>query len=376
MIRRMLMKKMSLVILVLALLTTMSFADDIPTTLQTLIDLAKENSLQQQIDYISIQKLQLEKEDVDKEAKRNKATGSNKDEKYRLYKLRIIDTTIAENALNNKKRLQAMHKAELEKDVENALAEAVLSYDEYKLAQEKLLLKELELKAIKLKQSLGVALQIDVIEAESATEQERLNRVNLLNKMEEKELALKKIIGAENIHALAVPYEIAIKEKLELTIEDEIDGYINHQQSVIQATDTLELTEKTYQFVEDLFSVSSKEYKQAKLDYLEASRKLRIEKANARAKIKADYNRLNVYYKQYEIAQKMLALKEKRLNANKIKSKQGSISKLDLQASEYAYKESQYALKVAVNRYNNALNEFNYLIKNYSEKEINIVMKK
>ncbi len=341
-----------------------------PKTVEELINLAKANDLQTKIDAVTIEKLEIRQAEAHRLAGNISYGGDDDAQIVRVYTIQTVDTKRADNELKYQKIAQQKHNDELVVKVENGVANYVLAERELAVKKAEVSLLERKAEAAKLKVKLGSAIALDLIEAENAVTEAKLNLIDIENNVTDALLELKKIVGTDFV--LDIPYEIVITTPYSEAIEENVDTYVARKLDVIKAVDNYDVQQGLTEVITANYRETLREYKQGVLDLTIAENERDDAVKNAEIDIVADYNQLQVHYKNYQVAAALLQIAEKELVNNQTKLKLGVISKLDLAASEQALLERQFDVASAINKYNKA--KRNYLL-NLKQYDVDITPK-
>ncbi len=352
------MKRVITTLLILTLTLSVCFAEQQPKTLVDLIDLAKNNDLQQKIDTVTIEKLEIDQFEAYRKAGNIDYSGDDDNQKIKVYTIKNVVPKQADNTLKYQKIAQLKHADELAVMVENGIADYTLAKRQLEVKKAEIKLLESKAEAEKLKLKLGSAIMLDVIEADNAITEAKLNLIDLENAVTDALLELKKTVGVD--FELAITYDIEITEPYNELILENVDSYIMRKLDVIKAVDNYNVQSGLSNLIMETYRDTVREYKQAVIDLAIAEDARNNALDTAKIELVADYNRLQVYYKNYQIALALQQIAEKELANNQTKLKLGVISKLDLAASEQALLERQFDVASAINKYNKA--KRNYLL--------------
>ncbi len=339
------------------------FAEEQPKTVEELFNLAKTNDLQEKIDRVTIEKLEIGQFEAYRKAGNISYDGDDDAQIVRVYTIQTVDTKRADNSLKYQKIAQLKHDDELIVKVENGLANYTLAKRELSVKKAEVKLLERKAEAVKLKLKLGAAIALDLIEAENAVTEAKLNLIDLENNVTDALLELKKIVGVD--FTLDIPYEIVITKPYSEPIEENADAYVMRNLDVIKAVDNYDVQKGLSDLITSTYRDTLREYKQGVIDLTIAENERNDAVNNAKIDIVADYNQLQVYYKNYQVALALQQIAEKEHTNNQTKLKLGVISQLDLAASEQVLLERQFDVTKAINTYNKAKRSYLLNLKVY-----------
>ncbi len=357
------MKRLITTFLVLALSLSICFAADQPKSLQELIDLANNNDLQKNIDEVTIEKLEIDQFEAHRKAGNIDYGGDDDNQIIRVYTIKTVTPKRVDNTLKYQKIAQLKHVDELAAKVENGIADYTIAQRELAVKQAAVTVLESKAKAEKLRLKLGSAIALDLIEAENAVSEAKLNLLDQQNAISAALLELKKIVGVDFV--LDLPYDLVIAEVYSEPITENIDSYIMRRLDVMKAVDEYDIQSGLTELTKQTYRETLREYKQAVIDLTIAENKRDDVVNTAKIEVMGDYNRLQAYYKNYQIALDMQQISEKEHANNQTKLKLGVISKLDLAASEQVLLERQLDVAKAINVYNQARRNFLLNLKAY-----------
>ncbi len=357
------MKRLIITLLILVLSFSFCFAEEQPKTVEELFNLAKTNDLQEKIDRVTIEKLEIGQFEAYRKAGNISYDGDDDAQIVRVYTIQTVDTKRADNSLKYQKIAQLKHDDELIVKVENGLANYTLAKRELSVKKAEVKLLERKAEAVKLKLKLGAAIALDLIEAENAVTEAKLNLIDLENNVTDALLELKKIVGVD--FTLDIPYEIVITKPYSEPIEENADAYVMRNLDVIKAVDNYDVQKGLSDLITSTYRDTLREYKQGVIDLTIAENERNDAVNNAKIDIVADYNQLQVYYKNYQVALALQQIAEKEHTNNQTKLKLGVISQLDLAASEQVLLERQFDVTKAINTYNKAKRSYLLNLKVY-----------
>ncbi len=363
--------KRIITVLMIALMTVVpSFAEPSVQSFEALLELARANNLQLKIDALNIEKLEIDQFEAYRKAGNIDYGGDQANQIIAVYKVKTVTPQRTDNALRQQKIMQLKHNDELAINLENKLADYVLAQQHVTVARGSLALLEQQAAAVKLKLDLGAAIAIDLVEADNAVSEAKFNLIDLENDVTAAFLELKKLVGTDFV--LDFSYDIVIEKAHNEDIAANADTYLERDPAVIKARAEYEIQSGLTDLLAENYRPNLREYKQGMLDLTMAENARDDVVNNTKLDIVADYNQLQVYYKNYQVAQSLADLSAAEHSNNETKFQLGVISKLDLAASAQALLERQFDLTKASNTYNQA--KRNYLL-NLRVYDVNIDLK-
>lgn len=347
------------------MIITQAYALESPKTLEELIALARSNDLQAKIDEIEIKKLEIDQNDAHDNAKKYEYAGDNRGEILRVYTLGEVDPVLADNALKCKKIDMLIHQDQLAVDVEDALSDVTLAKSALAVAEANISTLEADVKAKTLKRDLGLIIPLELIEAENALTQAKLDLLDLQNDIYTKTLALKKVVGSDFALELDTPYQISLAEAYTEDLAANIDERVTNMLSVQKAQATFDIKQGLYTITAEHYPENLSEYKRAALDLLTAKNELRTAIVNAKSNIESSYDQLQVHYKDVTVAKSLATIAVKQHKNDKLRYERGLIAQLVLDQSAQRVKQANHELLLATHTYNGARRAYLQLIKTY-----------
>ncbi len=357
------MKKILILLLIIAIATVPSFADPRVASLVELVELAEANDLQLQINQISVEKLAVDQFEAHRKAGKIDYQGDQAAQNIMVYTQQVVAPQRADDLIKQQKINQLKYRDQLVVQVEDKLAAYELAKRRVTVAQGSLKLAEERAAALKLKLKLGAAIALDVIEADNAVAEAKYKLIDLENQVTTALLELKKVVGSSFV--LDFSYDFKIETMQDEAIEEMVGEYLERDLSVIKARADYAVQHAFMEVIADNYHPNLREYKQAELDLLAAETARDSAVSNAKLDIVAAYQQLQVYYSNYQIAQSLQQIAESEQANNQTKYQLGVISKLDLAASDQALLERQFDLTKAISNYNQAKRNYLLRLKTY-----------
>ncbi len=363
--------KRLITLLIIATMTLLpGFAEQRVQSFEALLELARANDLQLKIDTLNIEKLEIDQFEAYRKANNINYGGEKAAETIKVYTIKTVNPQRADDALRRQKIMLLKHSDELAVKLENKLADYMLAQQNLEVARGSLQLLEEQAAAVKLKLDLGAAIAIDLVEANNAVSEAKLNIIDLENEVTAAFLELKKLVGSDFV--LDFSYDIVIEKAHSEDIAANVDVYVERNLDVAKAQVEYDIQRGLMDKIAENYQPNLREYKQGMLDLTLAENARADLVNNTKLDIVANYNQLQVYYNNYQVAQSLSDLAAAEYANNQTKLNLGVISKLDLAASAQALLERRFDLTKAVNAYNQA--KRNYLL-NLRVYDVNIDLK-
>ncbi len=323
-------------------------------SLAALIEFAQQNDIDDRVSDVTIEKLEIDQSDAYKRRTYYVHEGEERNEVLREYRLSVLKPARVDNALKKEKLLQLKQRDQLYVDIENAVSDYVLAKSVLDVQQKAIELQQKKVDAMALKLELGLVVPLDLIEAESALAQAKLNLLDYQNDVDDKLLQIKKVAGTEFDAVIVVPYTLQLTSEQVEDIALNIDTYVERNIDVMVAKDNLNVEQGLYDIVAQYFPKNLKQYKETALDLLKAQNAYDDAVKNTRIDIQAAYDQLQIDYKNYQIAAEIASITKRQYESDQKKLELGVISDLDLAVSAQSLLESQLDVARRIHTYNAA----------------------
>ncbi len=334
-------------------------------SLAALIEFAQQNDIDDRVSDVTIEKLEIDQSDAYKKRTYYVHEGEERNEVLREYRLSVLKPARVDNALKKEKLLQLKQRDQLYVDIENAVSDYVLAKSVLDVQQKAIELQQKKVDAMALKLELGLVVPLDLIEAESALAQAKLNLLDYQNDVDDKLLQIKKVAGTEFDAVIAVPYTLQLTSEQVEDIALNIDTYVERNIDVMVAKDNLNVEQGLYDIVAQYFPKNLKQYKETALDLLKAQNAYDNAVKNTRIDIQAAYDQLQIDYKNYQIAAEIASITKRQYESDQKKLELGVISDLDLAVSAQSLLESQLDVARRIHTYNAAKRSYLLNLKLY-----------
>ena len=340
------------VLLLLIFAVTVSQADTLDLTFDSLVEIAKVNNLDAEIDQLNIEIAELDYEEALRQVKLNDYAGGTRTSILNRFKIVNVDSENYELDLMKAKYLFEYNLDTLEENMKSAHYDILLLKKEINIAEETLQYKQLVADNAKKQYELGMISYLDYDQLLDDLESQiyRIEELNLEYKNNVLDFEL--MLGED----LPVEFDFGDEIKLEFEAFDLND--LNFQEALENSWSVFEAKlnnghkEKIYENVSEYYNETEKENVEAKLnievakfDYRDAIGEFKLEYLTNYNDIELLVEKLRLYQGYYDISKDELAISETKYNL-------GMISYEELDAKEIEVLEAKYDLDKIIVEYN------------------------
>lgn len=353
----------------LVLATVLAFGEDLTKNITELLGLAKENSIQSEIDALNNQILIINKEEAMDEKKANDFVGGNRVDALKRKIIVNVDTFNASQAVYYDQVSTLRKEDQLKLDVENATANLVLSSKKLDNAKLNLGFYQKDAKVAEVQYGLGLLTHLQLSEKQNTLLDKELEIINLENTFYANELELKRLVGLGFDESIQTDYSVKIKIKYNENIDLNIEKYIDQTLEVLKKSDAEKAKQMIFDFTAESYKDYDKEYKEALYNLEIAKLEHKDIRKTTEINLKSNYNTLQTLYESYEIANEYAKLYTTKLKDTEQKYKLGLVSELDLMSAQMNLRDKEYASLKAAYDYNKALGDYLLSIKKFEVEE-------